>query len=166
MRRAETQDRWLVHALRHLPPSSGAWRLAKALREWRRRMPHIHASQRWMADQLGVTDRTIRRWTTQLEAVAGCLVVTRHRPHHGPGGRWRRRTNGYRQCFRKPAPSERRKALVAPTGHPCPHDVPCGASGLSTAGGSPPPPPLVPTPPPWIAEGISSADWLRKVQHE
>jgi hypothetical protein len=156
VRRADTQDRWLVHALRYLTPGSGAWRLAHKLREWRRTMPHIHPRQSWMAEQLGVSDRTIRRWIVDLEANAGCLVVTRHRPHHGPGGRWRRRTNSYRPCFRKRTGSIDRKVLVAPTGHPCPQDAPSGASEIA-AGGSPPPPPA---PPPWLALGITRIAWL------
>ena len=161
MRNAATHDRWLAHALRHIAPTSGAWRLAHKLREWRRTMPHIHPRQSWMAGQLGVTDRTIRRWIVELETAAGCVVVTRHRPHHGPGGHWRRRTNSYRPCFRekRPRPIER-KVLVVPTGHLCPQDAPSGASEIA-AGGSPPPPPA---PPPWLALGITRSAWLEELR--
>lgn len=134
--------------------------LAELLVSFRARGRAAHPSQRWLANKLGVCERTIRRWTKSLEA-DGSLDVQRHAAHHDPiSGRWRRRTNRYRCRFanakRTPRPGD---VQVRPSGHSCPQDAPHGAgdvAGPAPVGADPP------SPPPWIAAGMTPIEWTKR----
>ena len=101
-----------------------------------------YPSQDTLARELGVDERTVRRWLAELESL-GLVIVYRCIPERGPDGKWtRRQTNRYLLAdakARASAPScplPRRRlgpsALISPTGHPCP----VTASQSSTSGGA------------------------------
>ncbi len=72
-------------------------------------------SQKTLAHECGVHERTIRRWVIQLEQ-AGVLQVLRSKPHRRAFGQWSRRTNRYVLCDRKAkgsAPSTKPSSYVA-----------------------------------------------------
>lgn len=86
--------------------------------------------QTTMARDLGVNERTVRRWVAELEGL-GLIVVRRSRPVRDPeSGRWSRKaSNRYIVADRLarrsvgaccPLPRRRLSPLVPPTGHDCP----------------------------------------------
>lgn len=111
-----------------------------------------YPSQRLLARELGVDERTVRRWLAELEAM-GIVVVYRTTPERGPDGKWtRRQTNRYLLADGKakgaapscPLPRRRlgASALISPTGHPCPVTASQGStSGGAAIGSAAPPPP-------------------------
>jgi DNA-binding transcriptional ArsR family regulator len=82
-----------------------------------------------MARDLGVHERTVRRWVAELRDL-GLIEVRSSRPQRDPqSGRWfRRASNRYVLCDRRargsgvacPVPRRRLSVLVLPTGHQCP----------------------------------------------
>lgn len=111
-----------------------------------------YPSQQTLARELGVDERTVRRWLAELEGL-GLVVVYRTEPERDrETGKWRRRqTNRYLLAdvkARASAPScplPRRRlgasALVSPTGHPCPVTASQGSTSGGAAIGSASPPP-------------------------
>ena len=108
-----------------------------------------------MADQLGRSDRSVRRYL--VEAVAlGYVRVFRSEPERGRNGRWcRRKANTYYLCLpnrdtaTKPAPRRTQRApyCVATTGRPHRRHLP-DSDGRSSPFGVRQPPPH----PPWSDE--------------
>jgi len=109
-----------------------------------------YPSQETLARELGVDDRTVRRWLAELEAL-GLLIVYRCTPERGPDGKWtRRQTNRYLLADGKakgaapscPLPRRRLvKPLHTPTGHQCPVTASQGSTSGGAAEGSAAPPP-------------------------
>ena len=146
-------DRYVAHvAARTTGPAS----LASLLASFARRRQAAYPGQAWIAERLGVSVRTVRRWTKQLEE-RGVVTVTRRDAHHDHiTGRWRRRTNRYRCRFAKRrTTSTTGYDQVTPSGHIWP--VKASPKGANGAGAvrvepvGPPDDPVVP-PPRWVAD--------------
>ena len=111
-----------------------------------------YPSQETLARELGVDERTVRRWLAELETL-GLVIVYRTTPERGSDGKWtRRQTNRYLLADGKakgaapscPLPRRRlgASALISPTGHPCPVTASQGStSGGASEGHAAPPPP-------------------------
>ena len=90
-----------------------------------------YPSQATLAQEIGVSERQVRRWTIALELL-GILVVYRSRPIRERDGTYKRQTNRYLLCDRRaghapatcPLPRRHRKNPTntqdSPTGHQCP----------------------------------------------
>lgn len=162
--------RYVAHVVHHAPRPTPAT-LAQLLDGFRVRRQAAWPSQQWLATELGVSVRTIRRWTDQLVA-EGVLKVTKHNPHHDHiTGRWRRRTHRYRCRFaQKPRPWKPRKARshLADISGRCmsPHGT---ATTSAVAVGVPPDveqaaePPPTPSLPPWHGHPTRAA-WLQSLR--
>lgn len=113
-----------------------------------------YPSQETLARELGVDERTVRRWLAELEGL-GLVVVLRTEPERDrETGKWRRRqTNRYILCDGKakgaapscPLPRRRlgASALISPSGHPCPVTASQGSTSGGASEGDAAPPPLV-----------------------
>lgn len=110
-----------------------------------------YPSQDTLARELGVDERTVRRWLAELEGL-GLVIVYRCTPERGPDGKWsRRQTNRYLLADGKakgaapscPLPRRRLvKPLDSPSGHTCPVTASQGStSGGASEGHAAPPPP-------------------------
>jgi len=110
-----------------------------------------YPSQETLARELGVDERTVRRWLAELEGL-GLVIVYRTQPERGSDGKWtRRQTNRYLLADVKarasapscPLPRRRLGAsgLISPSGHACPVTASQGSTSGGAAEGSAAPPP-------------------------
>ena len=151
-----------------------AAKVAEYLAYLARRKGSATPSRAAIAAHIGRCERTVSRALGELESI-GAVRVWRDPPHRRTDGTFtRRRTNLYVLCWPP-------KALVAPTGHACPVYAlseaiePTGdAAGRSPSLFDPapdtsepePPAPDKPTAPPWVREGISRDEWIRRQRND